>query len=65
MGSRQKHPLREDRSVFHAYSITVINIPKNSYVLENTENINAVMTSRQYIPTLLERNMHPLQVDMG
>jgi len=65
VGSRQKYPLRQDKSIykslriFHAYSITVINISENSYVLGNTENINAIMTSRQCIPTMLERNMYP------
>jgi hypothetical protein len=71
VGSRQKYPLREDKSIyksmriFHAYSITVINIPEKSYILGNTENINAIMTSRQCIPTMLERNMYPLLGDMG
>jgi len=61
--------------IFHAYSITVIKIPKNSYTLGNTENINAIMTSTEYIPkatkkkknmpTMLERNMYPLLGDMG
>jgi hypothetical protein len=71
VGSGQKYPLSEDKSVykstriFHAYTITVRNIPKNSYVLGNTENVNAIMTSRQCIPTMPERNMYPLLGDTG
>lgn len=71
MGSRQKYPIREAKSIykslriFHIYSITIIHIPKNSYVLGNTENINANMTSRQCIPTVLERNFYPPLGDTG
>ena len=36
--------------IFHAYTISVINIPKNTYVLGNTENINAIGTTMEYIP---------------